>query len=81
MLKLFELVFGLKMNFNKNFLVGINVKEDWLTFTVDCLNYKVYNTSFKYLGLPMCVNPKRHSTTTGGSDSGKGQFHGDQVKT
>ncbi|XP_058759055.1 uncharacterized protein LOC131632268 [Vicia villosa] len=58
-LQLFELVSGLKVNFHKSSLIGINVSLDWLEEAASVLNCKVGNTQFKYLGLAVGCNHRR----------------------
>lgn len=56
-LKLFELFSGLKVNFHKSLLVGVNVKFEWIQEVTISLNCKVGSTPFKYLGLPIGAHP------------------------
>jgi len=60
-LVLFKAVSGLKVNFHKSLLVGVNVSDSWLTETASLLNCKVGNVPFLYLGLPIGGNPHRLS--------------------
>lgn len=53
LLQLFEVASGLKVNFHKSHLVGINMDEAWLYHTSNFLNCKVGNLPFIYLGLPI----------------------------
>lgn len=57
-LRCFEMVPGLKVNFFKSCLYGVNVGDQFLSagssFLV-CLKYKL---SFTYLGLPVGANPR-----------------------
>lgn len=62
-LKLFELIYGLKVNFHKSLLVGVNVKSEWIREATTSLNCKVGNTPFKYLGFSIGVNPRLLSTS------------------
>ncbi|CAJ2655849.1 unnamed protein product [Trifolium pratense] len=61
-LLLFELISGLKVNFHKCLLVGINIDQNWLEEAANILNCKIGSTPFKYLGLPIGANPRRLST-------------------
>jgi hypothetical protein len=58
----FEMASGLKVNFWKSCLVGIDVSEDFLVMASDFLNCWVGYTPFKYLGLPVGANPRLSST-------------------
>nr|ABN05720.1 RNA-directed DNA polymerase (Reverse transcriptase) [Medicago truncatula] len=58
---LFEAVSGLKINFHKSLLVGVNVADSWLTEAASLLNCKVGSLPFTYLGLPIGGNPRRLS--------------------
>ncbi|GKV32614.1 hypothetical protein SLEP1_g41208 [Rubroshorea leprosula] len=52
-LRTFELVLGLKINFNKSQLIGIGVKEEWLEKMAWILCCKKGVLPFKYLGVPI----------------------------
>ena len=52
-LVLFESVSGLKVNFNKSMLSGVNISDSWLGATTTVLNCKVGRIPFMYLGLPV----------------------------
>ncbi|XP_024632642.1 uncharacterized protein [Medicago truncatula] len=52
-------VSGLKINFHKSLLVGVNVSDSWLTEAASLLNCKVGTLPFTYLGLPIGGNPRR----------------------
>ncbi|MCH96748.1 cysteine-rich receptor-like protein kinase, partial [Trifolium medium] len=58
---LFELVSGLKVNFHKSMLVGVNVSDSWLINAAVVVNCKIGRTPFVYLGLPIGGNPRRHA--------------------
>jgi len=45
-LVLFELMSGLKGDFNKILLVGVNVSDSWLNEAASVLNYKVGKVPF-----------------------------------
>ncbi|KAK2420573.1 hypothetical protein QL285_031284 [Trifolium repens] len=53
---------GLKVNFSKSCLIGINVEDDFLNMGTDFLNCKRGVAPFKYLGLPVGANPRKFST-------------------
>jgi len=48
---LLEVISGLKVNFHKTRLVGVNVSASWLAETSVVLNYKARTLPFSYLGL------------------------------
>jgi hypothetical protein len=52
---LFEQVLGLKVNFHKSMLTGINITTSWLTEAAYVLNYRVGTLPFVYLGLTIGV--------------------------
>ena len=58
-LTLFADMSGLKVNFNKSLLVGINIRESWLIEAASLLNCKVGKISFLYLGLSIGGDPRR----------------------
>ncbi|MCH79323.1 LINE-1 reverse transcriptase like [Trifolium medium] len=58
----FELASGLKVNFWKSNIIGVNVSNDFLEMAATFLNCRIGNTPFKYLGLPVGANPRLMST-------------------
>jgi hypothetical protein len=60
-LRAFELVLGLKVNFSKSCVLGVNVSEDFIRLASVFLNCKVGVVPFKYLGLPVGANSRRAS--------------------
>jgi len=58
---MFEMLSGLKVNFNKSLLVGINIADSWLSEAASVLNCKVGKIPFVYLGLPIGGNSRRLS--------------------
>ena len=58
-LLLFQDLSGLKVNFSKSLLVGVNVPESWLVEAAVVLNCKVGAIPFMYLGLPIGGNARR----------------------
>ncbi|PNY02898.1 ribonuclease H [Trifolium pratense] len=60
-LVLFETMSGLKVNFNKNMLVGVNILATWLGEAASALCCRVGKISFIYLGLHIGGDPRRLS--------------------
>jgi len=58
-LVIFEPMSGLKVNFHKSSLVGVNIAPSWLTEATSMLNCKVDKVPFLYLGMPVGGNPRR----------------------
>ncbi|KAK2436747.1 hypothetical protein QL285_021719 [Trifolium repens] len=58
----FELSSGLKVNFWKSSLMGINVSSHFMTLACDFLNCKQGTVPFSYLGLPVGANHRRSVT-------------------
>jgi hypothetical protein len=58
-LTLFADMSGLKVNFNKSLLVGINIGESWLVEAASLLNCKVGKIPFLYLGLSIGGDPRK----------------------
>ncbi|WJX66076.1 hypothetical protein P8452_50669 [Trifolium repens] len=58
----FELASGLKVNFWKSCVIGVNVSEDFLGMASQFLNCRVGAIPFKYLGLSVGANPRKMST-------------------
>ncbi|PNX89544.1 ribonuclease H, partial [Trifolium pratense] len=58
----FELVSGMKINFVKSKLYGINVGERFLEAAANFLLCKSESIPFKFLGLPVGANPRRLNT-------------------
>jgi hypothetical protein len=58
----FELASGLKVNFGKSSLIGVNVSNGFMDVACNFLNCKRGVTPFWYLGLPVGANPRRAST-------------------
>jgi len=58
-LKLFADMSGLKVNFHKSLLVGINIGSSWLLEAASILNCKVGTIPFLYFGLPIGCDPRR----------------------
>jgi len=51
-----KIIFGLKVNFHKSLLVGINVSESWLVEATKVLNCKIGHIPFVYLDIPIGEN-------------------------
>ncbi|CAJ2661595.1 unnamed protein product [Trifolium pratense] len=58
-LVLFESMSGLKVNFSKSILVGVNIPTSWLHEAASALCCKVGRVPFLYLGLPIGGDPTR----------------------
>ena len=56
---IFEQVSGLKVNFSKSLLTGVNVSNSWLNEAALVLNFHVGNFPFVYLGLPIGRDPRK----------------------
>ena len=50
---------GLKVNFQKSLLVGVNIADSWLNEAASLLNCKVGKVPFMYLGLSIGGDPRR----------------------
>jgi len=59
MLRGFEMASGLKVNFHKISLIGVNVPREFMEAACQFLHCKEGSTPFNYLGLPMGANPKK----------------------
>lgn len=58
----FELVSGLRVNFSKSNVVGINIEERVLRSISQFFVYNIGFVPFKFLGVLVGVNPRRVST-------------------
>lgn len=58
-LRLFELMSGLKVNFQKSFIARINVSQEWLSEAARILNYKIGDVPISYLDILIEENPKK----------------------
>lgn len=61
-MKLFEMMLGLKVNFQKSSQTGINIPPVWITKVARILNCKICEFPFNYLGILIGENPKRKET-------------------
>jgi hypothetical protein len=58
----FHMASGLKVNFAKSCLMGVNVRAEFVELACSFLNCRHGEVPFKYLGLPVGANPRRIST-------------------
>jgi hypothetical protein len=61
-LRSFELVSGLKVNFFKSKLYGVNLEDNFLQASSAFLHCGVDSIPFKFLGIPVGANPRRKTT-------------------
>lgn len=61
-LEIFELALGLKVNFSKICLFGVNVGRPLLDTEEDSLHSKMDSLPFKYLGVSVGANTKKEGT-------------------
>lgn len=61
-LRLFEVAFGLKINFSKSKIMAVSSREGFLQSTTHFLGCKVGVIPFKYLGIPVGANLRRVKT-------------------
>jgi len=62
LLRGFEMTSGLKINFFKSSLIGVNVANEFMEMTCNFLNCSQGSVPFKYLGLPVGANSRSMST-------------------
>ncbi|KAK2445049.1 hypothetical protein QL285_016023 [Trifolium repens] len=62
LLRGFELVSGLKINFVKSKLIGLNVEDRFLEAAASFLSCLTDVVPFKFLGIPVGANPRRSAT-------------------
>jgi hypothetical protein len=58
----FELASGLKVNFFKSCIIGVNISNEFLDMASNFLNCRIGCTPFKYLGLMVGGNPRSLTT-------------------
>lgn len=58
-LRCFELVSGLKVNFQESNIIDLNVEEQFMEAATLFLNCKICDVPFTYLGIPLGANPRR----------------------
>jgi hypothetical protein len=61
-LRCFELASGLKVNFAKSYVMGVNVGAGFLGLAERFLHCRVGSVPFTYLGLPVGANPRLERT-------------------
>ncbi|XP_058734049.1 uncharacterized protein LOC131605745 [Vicia villosa] len=61
-LRAFEIVSGLGINYNKSKLIGINTNEHFLEAASNFLSCKVEESNFYFLGIPIGFNPRKEAT-------------------
>lgn len=62
LLRSFEMVSGLKVNFAKSNIIGINMEERLVRGIAHFLSCKVGSVPFKFLGVPVGANSRRANT-------------------
>ncbi|XP_058742450.1 uncharacterized protein LOC131614936 [Vicia villosa] len=58
-LRAFELVSGLDINFNKNKLIGVNIISHFLDIATNFLACRLESKEFNFLGIKVGINPRR----------------------
>lgn len=58
MLRFFEMVSRLKMNFHKSKMVGIETSNSWVSRFTKVLNCQITTIPFTYLGMSVAANYK-----------------------
>ncbi|GAU48696.1 hypothetical protein TSUD_186890 [Trifolium subterraneum] len=73
---LFEAISGLKVNFNKSMLFGVNVNDSWLHEAASVMHCKHGRLPFLYLGLPIGGDPQKLQFWQMGVEAvgGEGEF-------
>ncbi|KAK2457421.1 hypothetical protein QL285_004692 [Trifolium repens] len=61
-LRSFEIVSGLKVNFHKSKLYGVNLEDSFLSASLSFLHCEVDSIPFRFLGIPVGANPRRKGT-------------------
>lgn len=61
-LRCFELILGMKINYHKSLVCGVGVHEDVIASFAKTLNCRTKSLPFHYLGLPLGANPNRKAT-------------------
>ncbi|XP_057739774.1 uncharacterized protein LOC130956823 [Arachis stenosperma] len=62
LLRFFEMMSGLSINFNKSSLIPINCEQPWTHNMCNLLGCKVANLPMRYLGISLRANPRQVST-------------------
>ena len=50
---------GLKVNYHKSMLVGINIEDSWLIEAASIMSCTIGRVPFMYIVLPIGVDPRR----------------------
>ena len=58
----FEMASGLKVNFFKSCLIGVNIDGEFMNIACNFLNCRRRGIPFNYLGLPVSGNVRKFST-------------------
>ncbi|XP_027364298.1 uncharacterized protein LOC113871403 [Abrus precatorius] len=61
----FELASGMKINFHKSCMLGVNTGDEFESLAVEFLNCKIRRFPLKYLELQLGVNSRKHSSWKG----------------
>ncbi|CAL5404505.1 unnamed protein product [Camellia sinensis] len=61
-LRCFEILSGLRINYHKSVVCGVGVSDSLLLSFAHLLNCKVHSLPLKFLGLPLGANPGKKST-------------------
>jgi len=61
-LRCFGLTSGVKVNYSKSSIMGVNVDSDFLSLAEGFLHCRIGSTPFIYLSLPVGANPRKEST-------------------
>ena len=61
-LRTFEMVSGLKINFAKSSFGAFGMSQQWTLHATGYLNYSLLSFPFTYLGVPIGANPRRCQT-------------------
>lgn len=61
-LRCFEVMSGLKINFHKSAMCGVRISDSEVKDFAEELNCKTQKLPMMYLGLPVGANPRRKST-------------------
>ena len=61
-LRSFELVSGMKVNFHKSKLIGVNVQHDFMDKASDFLHCRIGSLPFQFLGIPVGASPRKTET-------------------
>lgn len=62
LLRCFEMMSGLKVNFAKSCLIGVNVEREFMEAACNFMNCREGSLPFKHLGLPVGANPRSASS-------------------